>query len=254
MIISVIRKIYILFCASIAVVVPLHIHAYTMGSSNFRIDSDSLNSGGTSFSSSTNYSMGSSVGEVGTGFSSSTNYVASAGYWIPNDTYISISANADVSLGSVSGFTGGQSTGSSTWSVTTNNALGYQLSVVSLTSPALKSSQTSISDYAPAGANPDFTFVESPASSTFGFSPEGIDIIDTYKDNGSVCNFGTGDTTNSCWDGFSTTPKIISQGFTSNEPLGATTTLKYKVYIGPNVIQESASDYSASITVTATAL
>lgn len=254
MIISTIKKIYILISATLVVITPLSIQAYTMGSSNFRIDSDSLNSGGTSFSTSTSYSLGSSVGEVGTGFSSSTNYRSSAGYWTPDDTYISISASADVSLGAVSGLVGGQSTGSSTWLVTTNNSLGYQLSVVSLTSPALKSAQASISDYVPVGATPDFNFVESSASSTFGFSPEGVDIVDLYKDNGSVCDFGTSDTVNSCWDGFSTTPKIVSQGFSANEPVGATTTLKYKIFIGPNVIQDSGSDYSASITVTATTL
>jgi len=254
MIIPIIKKIYILICAMLVVITPVSIYAYTMGSSNFRIDSDSINSGGTSFSTSTSYSLGSSVGEVGTGFSSSTSYRNSAGYWTPEDTYISISASSDVSLGAVSGLIGGQSTGSSTWLVTTNNSLGYQLSVVSLTNPALKSAQSSISDYVPASSNPDFSFVESSASSTFGFSPEGVDIVDLYKDNGSVCNFGTDDTSNSCWDGFSTTPKVVSQGFVANEPAGATTTLKYKIFIGPNVIQDSGSDYSASITVTATAL
>ncbi|HEY1037189.1 MAG TPA: hypothetical protein VGE62_01245 [Candidatus Paceibacterota bacterium] len=251
---QILRKIYIAFVALLAASLPFYMDAYTMGSTQYRIDSDSINSGGTSFSSSGSYSMGSTVGEVGTGFSSSSAYRMSAGYWIPEDTYVSINAVADVSLGSISGLVGGQSTSSSSWNVKTNNNLGYQLSVVASTDPALKAPQASIPDYAPAGADPDFSFNGPSASSSFGFSPEGADIIGRYKDNGSVCNFGTGDTSGACWDGFSTTPKVVSQGATANEPSGATTTLRYRVHVGSNVIQDSSGGYEASITVTATAL
>ncbi len=252
--IPLLRKIYVLFVLSLIGLLPFCIDAYTMGSSNYRIDTDSINSGGTSFSTSSSYSLGSTVGEAGTGFSSSTNYRMSAGYWIPEDTYVSINAVDDVDLGSISGLIGGQSTSSSSWNVTTNNALGYQLTVSASTNPALRASQSSIADYSPSGADPDFAYSASTASSSFGFSPEGVDILGKYKDNGSVCNFGSGDTANACWDGFSTTPKIISQGATANEPSGATTTIKYRVHIGADVIQDSSSGYSASITVTATAL
>jgi len=51
-----------------------------MTSTNFQINFDSINSGGTDFSTSTNYSMSDTLGEQGTGFTTSTNYILHAGY------------------------------------------------------------------------------------------------------------------------------------------------------------------------------
>lgn len=231
---------------------PILIYAQVMSSGSYRIQSDSINFGG-GLSSSTNYVVSDTLGEVGTGFSSSTSYALNSGYQFMQQVYIAITDSADLSLPNVGGISGGSSSGQSTWTVTTDDPGGYSLLVSALTSPALKSTSTSISDYSPSSAIPDFTFVVGSASSTFGFSPEGIDIISRFKDNGSNCNTGTSDTIDRCWDGFSTTPAIIAQSSGSNHPNGATTTIKYNVGIGGNKIQE-AGNYSASITVTAVAL
>ncbi|MDF1496873.1 MAG: hypothetical protein P1P90_02325 [Patescibacteria group bacterium] len=51
-----------------------------MNSTNYQINFDSINSGGTDFSSSTNFQMSDTLGEQGTGYTSSTNYVLHAGY------------------------------------------------------------------------------------------------------------------------------------------------------------------------------
>ncbi len=228
-----------------------------MGSSNYRIDSDSVNAGGTNLSNSTNYKVSDSVGEVATGLSSSTNYrLNDAGFWqytAASSTYITINSPSGVSLPNISGLTGGVATSSSDWVVTTNNSLGYQLTIVASTSPALKSANTSIPDYVPSGANPDYSFTVTSSQAYFGFSPEGTDIVQRYKDNGASCNFGTSDTANACWDGFSTTPITISQSSGPNTT-GATTTIKYRVEIGSATIQEASPGYSASVTVTATTL
>jgi hypothetical protein len=238
-------------------VFPACIFAYTMGSSNYRIDSDSINVGGTNLSTSANYKVSDSVGEVATGLSSSTNYyLKDAGFWhyeAASSTYITINSPSGVSLPSISGLTGGVATSSSSWVVTTNNSLGYQMTVVASTSPALKSTNTSIPDYVPSGANPDFAFTVSSSQAYFGFSPEGNDIVQRYKDNGSSCNFGASDTANACWDGFSTISKVVAQSSSSNLS-GATTTLKYRVEIGSAKIQDASNGYSASVTVTATTL
>ena len=220
------------------------------------MDSDSVNSGGLNISTSTNYRLGDSVGQLATGFSSSTNYGLYAGFWVPSGVYISISTAGNVALPSLSGLTGGTATGSSAWIVTTNNTLGYQLTIVASTSPAMKGLNTSIADYAPAGGSvPDFAFTIASSTSRFGFSPEGADISPTYKDNGTICSTGGTDTTNACWDGFSTTTKTIAQSSGPNAPVGATTTVKYQVRIGSGVLQEaSPGGYSASVTVTATTL
>jgi hypothetical protein len=51
-----------------------------MTSTNFQINFDSINSGGTDFSSSTNYQVNDTLGEQGTGYSNSGNYLLHAGY------------------------------------------------------------------------------------------------------------------------------------------------------------------------------
>ena len=53
--------------------------AQVMQSTNYQIQSDSINFGG-GFSSSTNYALESTAGELATGESSSTNYSLKAGY------------------------------------------------------------------------------------------------------------------------------------------------------------------------------
>jgi hypothetical protein len=226
-----------------------------MGSSAYRIDNDSLNNSGTSFSTSSSYSLGSTLGEVGTGFSTSSTYFMSAGYWTPDDTYISISSPADTNLGAISGLLGGVGNASSTWTVTTNNADGYTLSVVSNTYPALKAPAAGINDYVPSTSDPDYNFSVLSTDARFGFTPEGSHVIQRYLDDGiSACNTGSSDTTDRCWDGFSTTSKIISSSNIGNHPSGTPTVLKYRVEIGSGMIQDSSPLYEASITVTATTL
>ncbi len=250
-----IRTKLVIYCAMVLVlIVPSYIYAYAMGSGSYRIERDSINVGGTSNSSSNNFTLGSTVGEISTGLSSSTSYRMNAGYWIPEDTYISISAPTDVSLGSVSGLVGGVSNGSSTWTVTTNNAAGYTLNVIASTSPALRSLYASIPDYVPSSSDPDFTFTTPAFESRFGFTVEGSHTPARFKDNGSACNTGTSNTTDACWDGFSTTTKSIATSNTSNDPTGTATTLKYRVEIGSSALQEADSNFSASVTVTATTL
>jgi hypothetical protein len=238
-------------CASVGVA-----DGYVMGSDTYRIDSDSVNSGGTSFSTSSSYSLGSSVGELGTGFSSSSAYYMNAGFWVPdsNTTYISITSPSDANLGAVSGLLGGVGNASSTWTVTTNNPSGYELTVVSGTAPALKAPNSSIADYGPSGSDPDFNFSIAASTAEFGFTVEGADTAPRFLDNGSACNAGSSNATDKCWDGFSVTPKAIATSNTGNHPSGTATVLKYRVQIGSATIQDESPLYESSITVTAIAL
>lgn len=223
-----------------------------MQSGSFRIQSDSINFGG-GLSSSTNFVVSDTLGEIGTGLSTSTSYNLSAGFQAMQSVYISISDSADVTLPNIGGISGGNSTGQSTWTVITDNLAGYSLLISATTTPAMKSATTNISDYVPAGVSPDYTFSVGSASSTFGFSPEGINISSRFKDNGSACDIGSSDAVDKCWDGLSTTPAVIAGSTSSNHPNGATTTVKYQVGIGGSKIQEAGS-YNASVTVTAIAL
>jgi hypothetical protein len=227
-----------------------------MGSSNYRIDSDSVNSGGLDISSSTNYGLLDTVGEVGTGFSSSTNYNIYAGYRqsISASSTISITAPANVALGNINGLIGGSATGSAAWQVTTDAPAGYVLYIKASTNPAMSGTNGFFANYTQAGSDPDFTFSIASTDSEFGFSPEGSDVVSFFKDNGSICNSGSSETADKCWAPITTSDLDIATSPSSNFPTGSTTTVKFQAAVGTSKIQESGSDYSATITVTAITL
>jgi len=65
--------------------------AFAMTSTNYQINWDSINSGGSDIGTSTNYSFRDTVGEQATGFSTSTNYTISAGYRTGDETGMALS-------------------------------------------------------------------------------------------------------------------------------------------------------------------
>lgn len=236
---------------TILVCVSLHVSfAQVMQSDSYQIQSDSINFGG-GFSSSSNYSLESTAGEVGTGVSDSDSYSLRAGYQQMQEVYIAISGSTNVALSpSIPGVTGGTANGSTTITVTTDSPSGYSLSIAALTSPALQNGGDTIADYSPEGADPDFTFLTGAADAHLGFSPEGADVVQRYKDNGSVCNVNSIETTLSCWDGLSLSDAIIASDTNSNHPDGATTTVQFRVGVGGTVVQPPGT-YIATTTITA---
>jgi hypothetical protein len=68
------------FLISLAVFMGLPLIAFAMTSTNYEINWDSINIGGTDTSTSTNYLLRDTIGEYATGVSTSTNYEISAGY------------------------------------------------------------------------------------------------------------------------------------------------------------------------------
>ena len=146
-----------------------------------------------------------------------------------------------------------RSEGTMSWTVVTDNPAGYSMSIASTTTPALKSAVDSLSDYVPAGSDPDYNFTNLPANSSFGFSPEGTDVATRFKDNGSICNTGTSETSAKCWDGLSTTPKIIAVSSVSNHPSGSVVTARLRAESGANHVQTSGV-YNITLIATATAL
>ena len=222
-----------------------------MTSTNYQIETDSINVGGTDFSTSTNYVLSDTVGEVGTGIGTSTNFNLFAGYRQMQEIYIALNEISDVSMSpNIGGITGGTSNGSTTVTVTTDSLSGYSLTVEASTDPALKDGSNSIDDYTPAGGNPDFSFGVAATDAEFGFTPEGADITNRFKDNASSCNTGSGDTADACWDGLSTTPIAVSQSAGSNHPTGVDTVLKFRTEVGSSKVQ-SEGTYTATVTVTA---
>jgi len=222
-------------------------------STNYAIEFDSVNSGGTDFSTSTNYELSDTVGEIATGKSTSTNYQIYAGYRQMDSVQIALTAAADVTMSpDIGGVSGGTSNGSTSFTVTTDSHAGYEVQIKASSSPALQrdGGGGSFNDYTP-GGDPDFAFSVAENTSEFAFTPEGTDIADEYKDNGSnTCNTGSTDTADACWDGLSTSNQTIVQRTSANQPNGTLTTLKFRAKSGSNHIQIDGT-YTATTTITA---
>lgn len=224
--------------------------AQVMTSSNFRVQSDSINSGGL-FSSSTNYSLEDTAGEVATGEATSTNYQLKAGYQQMQEVFLSLSNVNDVVMSpSLPGITGGVATGSASFKVITDSPSGYSITIEASNNPAMQSDSSSILDYVPVGLVPDFSFVTDVNDYHFGYSPEGPDIALRYQDFGGVCGVSGSDSVDSCWDGLSMSPNEIVNSSSPNHPLGATTTIKFRVGLGGGTAVP-AGDYIATTTITA---
>lgn len=218
-------------------------------STNYQLQSDSINiSGG--LSTSTNYRQESTVGEVATGPSDSTSYALRAGYQQMQEVYLSLMATGDVTMSpDLPGVTGGTSNGSTTFTVLTDSPAGYQLTLQAENDPAMQSHAYTIADY-DAGADADFSFTTAPGEAHFGFTPEGVDVTQPFLDDGGTCGVGSLDSSLACWEGASTTARVIAQGAGSNHPLGATTTVHFRVGLGSNA-GVIAGVYTATTTVTA---
>jgi hypothetical protein len=223
--------------------------AQTMESTNYRIQSDSVNFGG-GLGTSTNYRLESTAGEVGTGELTSASYALKAGYQQMQEVYIAISAAASVLLSpSIPGISGGTSNGSTTVTVTTDSPSGYALTIRASQDPAMQKGADTIANYTPVGA-PDYTFITNPADAHFGYSPSGVDIVSRFKDNGASCDTGLGDTLLACWDGLSTSEATVASRTSPNHPLGSTTTVFFRVGVGGSVFKASGT-YTATTTLTA---
>jgi hypothetical protein len=224
--------------------------AETRISTNYQLESDSINfSGG--LSASDNYTLENTAGEIATGEASSTNYALKAGYQQMQQAFISMTAPTAVTLTpTIGGLTGGTANGSTSVVVLTDSGSGYELTIKADSAPAMQKGVDTIADYVPASnPTPDYSFITGSTNAHFGFSPEGTDIVARFKDNGAVCSTGSGDTTQACWVGLSTSDMIIAAGL-ANQPAGVATAIYFRVGIGGNV-GVVPGEYIATTTLTA---
>lgn len=228
--------------------------AQIRSSSNYQLQSDSINIGG-GLSSSTNFSQESTVGEIATGVGTSTSYALRAGYQQLQEVYISISTPEDVTMTpDLPGLTGGESNGSTSVIVTTDSPAGYELTIQSEGNPAMQSPTDSIANY-PAGATPDYTFTTGAGQAYFGFSVVSADVVANFKDDG-VDTCGGASTQNNlgvCWRSLSTSAISISQAAAPNHPLGTETAVYFKAGVGSGA-GVAPGVYTATTTMTALAL
>ena len=230
-------------------------HAFVRSSTNYRIQSDSMNSGGTDASFSNNYKAWDTVGDVGTGVSSSTNYALSAGYRQMEDSYIALSiSTSSVTLSpNIGGLAGGVANGSGIWTVKTDNIAGYSLNIKATGSPALKSGTSNFADYAPSVAGvPDYTWSLGATNSEFGFSPYNVNAQPAkYKNNGGTCNIGSNITDGACWFGLSTTDEKAAYNMARTDINGEDTKINFKAAVKVSGGMQPSGSYSAGLIVTA---
>lgn len=161
------------------------------------------------------------------------------------NNYISISSPSDVTLSAIAG-TGGSSEGTAAWTVTTNNILGYNLSVAASASAAMTSGSNSIADYTPAVAGTPETWSVAAANSEFGFSAEGAST--------PTATWGTPSTSAGKFRGFNGVTGIqVASKVLNTSGSGEATTVYFKAEVGASHFQPSGS-YTATITATATTL
>ena len=238
-------------CTALTILGLYAANAQVMQSSNYQIQSDSLNIGGNDISSSSNYSILSTVGEAGTGVIDSASYTVGGGYRQMQEIYIALSGVTNVTMTpAIPGVTGGTANGSTTVTVITDSPSGYSLTIAAENDPAMQKGVDNIADYDP-GSNPSFGFSVSSGEAFLTYTPEGDDITARFKDNGATCNTGgTLDTAFACWDGLATTTQTISSNTSANHPDGATTTINFRVGVGDSVNPETGF-YVATTTLTA---
>ncbi len=208
-----------------------------MTSTNYQIEFDALNlSGG--YSTSVNYIQENTMGQAASGYATSATYELYAGYQQNPGIYLSVTPANNLTLDTLISYSaGGSSNGSVSLNVKTDNPSGYTLYLKSASNPALQcSSGCSVGvdhfdNYAPVGANPDFTWSLS-GSSGFGYTVEGADTAAKFLDNGTDCNTGSGNVADKCWWYPQTANLAIASSASANHPNGAATTIKFRAQSG----------------------
>ncbi len=172
--------------------------ASVMESENYKIQFDSINSGGER-QTSENYIMEDTIGEMATGISSSESYNLYAGYQQMNETFLSISDGADINMSGLD-MDNSTSTGSTSWTVITDNAAGYKLEVyanATSTNACARyylcnsDTQEEFADYQEASGTTPEIWNTADGNYEFGFSAYGEDVTDVTWGSGSSCGSGT---------------------------------------------------------------
>jgi hypothetical protein len=148
---------------------------------------------------------------------------------------------------SIGGVTGGESNGTTTFKVTTDNPSGYSLTIRSSVSPALATSSYTFADYIPTNpAVPDFNWSVPATTTGFGFTAYGSHTVTKHRYIGSSCNLdGTADGDH-CWYNFSTSDETIASSYSANHPDGTETYIKFKAESGSQNLQPT-GQYQATI-------
>jgi len=173
---------------------------------------------------------------------------------------ITISSPSDVTLTSIPGMTGGNSTSNAiTWTVVTNDTSGYTLKIEKdqLLQKGAGANQTIANYTETVTGTPDYNWgAVGAGNEEYGFAPStGTDIVQKFKNNGVACNQSGGSVTDQkCWSPIPTTPttaETLATSSTYTPDGGTATAIKVKVEVGSSNHLEEGT-YTSTITATAT--
>ena len=172
------------------------------------------------------------------------------------DSGISISSNtATVAMAPHLGISASGAIGSSTWTVITNGANGYSLSVNDLTDPALKNGVVdSFANYTEVATGTPEAWTVASGAKEFGYSAFGTDTNTTTWGAAASCGSAGTPSATQYYVGFSPTPtsKIIATRATVTPVAGIATTICFAAE--QNNVFAKAGSYTATVVGTAITL
>jgi hypothetical protein len=165
------------------------------------------------------------------------------------DTGISISSPGNTTMSNDMGVSVNTAVATSTFTVVTNDTLGYALNLTASTLPALKS----VSDTVPDMSATPATWTIASGATQFGFGVYGTDVNTTTYGTGAACQTSTSTpSTTLKYRGFtSSTPIAVASRSSTTTPSGIATTVCYAA--GQNGTFIPSGTYTATVTATATA-
>ena len=166
------------------------------------------------------------------------------------DAGIAITSPSNISMSRNLSMVNMTAVASSTWTVTTNNITGYNLTVKASTAPAMQqNATTTVADYTLVTPS---TWSVSAGAAAFGFSAYGPDTVDGTWGNGASCQASANvPATDLNYLGFTTstsTPVVATRSATTTFA-GSATTVCFAVE--QNAFYIPSGTYTATITATA---
>ncbi len=144
----------------------------------------------------------------------------------------------------IAGLTGGTATGTTPFSVTSNNPTGHQVTIEFSAPTAMNHTEAlgTIPNYTPTTpGTPDYLFTLPANTAAFAYTvhsaTSSLDIAPNFLNNGSTCNTGTTSSLNTCWynQADATMPTTLINSTTPTHSNGNHYSLDFQVQVDANV-------------------